>query len=300
MLTKLDAFGPVARLFSFILGALCFAVPAAAQTEDWPLFAEPVAAAPAPVGGYANGCILGAQALPAEGVGYQVIRLSRNRFWGHPNLVAMIEDLGRAMADLGHPPMLVGDLAMPRGGPFAYGHRSHQTGLDADIWLRLDLPDLPRSAREGLDSVTMVAGDGRSVIPDFGPAQIDMIRLAAQDPRVARIFLNPAIKVALCERVTGDRAWLQRIRPWFGHAAHMHIRLDCPADAPGCIPQNAPPPGDGCGAELMSWFAPPDPNAPAPRPRPDPVLPATCRALAGDIGLPPVPPTRPALGPGAG
>src|SRR3954469_22183065 len=36
------------------------------------------------IGFYAKGCIAGAEALPINGDSWQVMRLSRNRYWGHP------------------------------------------------------------------------------------------------------------------------------------------------------------------------------------------------------------------------
>ncbi len=49
---------------------------------------EPSASRPAPIGCYAKGCIAGAVPLPVNGPSWQVMRLSRNRNWGHPDLVA--------------------------------------------------------------------------------------------------------------------------------------------------------------------------------------------------------------------
>ena len=113
----------------------------------------------------------------------------------------------------------------------------------------------------------------RSVDPaKWSDSRARLIRRAAQDPRTARIFVNPAIKKALCEFETGDRAWLRKVRPWWGHHYHFHVRLNCPENASGCVEQAAPPPGDGC-AEADQWVRnilnqpPPDPDAPAPKPR---------------------------------
>jgi penicillin-insensitive murein DD-endopeptidase len=99
-----------------------------------------------------------------------------------------------------------------------------------------------------------------------------------------RIIVNPAIKRQLCQSdaaaLGGDRSWLHLIRPWWGHASHMHIRFRCPDDQPACVQAPPPPPGDGCDASLQWWFdqldAPPRPQA---KPAPPPPLPAACRAI---------------------
>src|SRR4030088_3021604 len=46
------------------------------------------------VGFYAKGCIAGAEGLPINGETWQVMRLSRNRYWAHPDMVALIKRLG--------------------------------------------------------------------------------------------------------------------------------------------------------------------------------------------------------------
>ncbi|MGR3490706.1 MAG: penicillin-insensitive murein endopeptidase, partial [Shimia sp.] len=64
----------------------------------------------------------------------------------------------------------------------------------------------------------------------------------------------------------------RKIRPWWGHHYHFHVRLECPPGYDGCTKQAAIPAGDGC-AEAQGWVdrilnpPPPDPNAPPPRPR---------------------------------
>ena len=45
------------------------------------------------------------------------------------------------------------------------------------------------------------------------PAHVSRSRRAAQDPEVVRIFVNPAIKKALCRDAGSDRAWLNKVRP---------------------------------------------------------------------------------------
>jgi penicillin-insensitive murein endopeptidase len=75
---------------------------------------------------------------------------------------------------------------------------------------------------------------------------------------VARIFVHPAIKKALCQmapQVGKDRAWLGKVRPWWNHHYHFHVRLACPPGMEGCENQNAVSGDDGCGQELTNWYA---------------------------------------------
>lgn len=247
---------------------------------------QPAAMAAAVIGGYAKGCLAGGEMLPREGASWQVMRLSRNRNWGHPELIGFLERLAsRVPAATGWPGMLVGDMAQPRGGPMKNGHASHQIGLDADVWLTPMPPRVLSTAeREDYAPVEMVAKDGLDVDPGhFTPAHLAMIKLAASQPRVERIFVNPAIKKALCRQAGPDRAWLSRVRPYWGHTYHMHVRLACPAGADACEPQAPPPGGDGCGKELDWWFQPEvlHPTTPA-KPKPPLTmaeLPAACRTV---------------------
>jgi penicillin-insensitive murein endopeptidase len=241
---------------------------------------------PKVIGSYAKGCLRGAVALPVTGPGWEVMRLSRNRNWGHPALVRFIERLAaETLREDGHG-ILVGDLGQPRGGPARFGHASHQIGLDADIWL-MQPPGTPLSPddRERLVPVSMVPGESWDVDPGrFGRRQAMLIRRAARSPEVARIFVNPGIKAALCATAgDGDSRWLAKVRPWYGHDAHMHVRLRCPKAEPLCRDQDPPPVGDGCGAELAGWLGrtpwkPVDRSTPA-RPVALPALPAACAAV---------------------
>src|SRR6266478_10013278 len=87
------------------------------------------------IGFYDKGCLAGAKALPINGKTWQVMRLSRNRNWAHPDLVQLLERLASQAPKTGWRGLLVGDMSQPRGGPMRTGHASHQVGLDADIWL---------------------------------------------------------------------------------------------------------------------------------------------------------------------
>jgi penicillin-insensitive murein endopeptidase len=233
----------------------------------------PAALSPAPIGSYAKGCLAGGAELPLDGPAWQAMRLSRNRMWGHPELIAFIERLAIAAQADGWPGLLVGDMAQPRGGPMRTGHASHQIGLDVDLWLT-PMPGhrLTAEEREAMSAVSMLVDGTRIVDPArLTDLQIAVIRRAALDPEVARIFVHPGIKQAMCERVGGERAWLTKVRPWWGHDAHFHVRLRCPPGQAACRDQDPPPPGDGCGEDLAWWLGE-EPWRPAPPGPPRPPL----------------------------
>jgi len=95
------------------------------------------------------------------------MRLSRNRFFAHPDMVALVKRLSeKAHRDAGWPGILVGDMSQPRGGPMFTGHASHQVGLDADIWLT-PMPNrtLSRNEREEMSAVMMVRNDRLDIDP---------------------------------------------------------------------------------------------------------------------------------------
>ena len=271
-----------------LLALACFTSTLRAEDENvWSRVAGPTDGPAAAIGSAAHGCLAGARSLPFDGPGYEAIRLSRKRYFGHPDLVAYIERLGRRGTAAGLPAFYVGDMAQARGGPLPFGHASHQTGLDVDIWFTLEQKKLlVPAAREDVDLPSMLQANWRAVDPKrFTSRQVTLLRLAATDPKVERIFVNPVIKAALCRAPgAGDRSWLHKLRPWFGHDDHFHVRLECPADSPDCEPQAPIPPGDGCDATLASWVRdqrpPPVHAAEAPVHR-MPVLPAMCRAIVG-------------------
>jgi len=238
------------------------------------------------IGAAWDGCLAGAVALPWDGAGFEVIHPSRHRYFGHPATVAFVERLGRRARAAGLPLFYVGDMAQPRGGPMAYGHAAHQNGLDVDIWFTGDtVSGLSVAARDALEPPSMVLADQRRVDPArFGPQQVRLLRLAAHDPAVDRIFVNPAIKQALCRGYGGmdnDRRWLRRIRPWYGHRGHFHVRLKCPPGSRLCRSQPPSPPGDGCAPAVFAWWSRALSKPPPPvRSRPAAPLPAACQALA--------------------
>ena len=245
------------------------------------------ASGPAPgslhiIGGPAiGGCIAGAVPLPRDGLGFQTIHPDRSAFWGAPRTISNLELLGREAAGAGLPTLLIEDISRVRGGPMPGGHVSHQIGLDADVGLDMQArPLLSVSQRNTIELRSMVRADGRGTDPAaWSPRVVTLLHMATALPEVDRILVNPAIKQQLCREVVGDRTWLHLIRPWYGHAAHMHIRFRCPADQPDCVQGQPPPHGDGCDATLQWWFDQLDAPAKPPAPYHPPPAPAACRAI---------------------
>lgn len=234
-----------------------------------------------PYGFYAKGCLAGGVAIPTDGPTWQAMRLSRNRRWGHPQMIALIERLSKDAAKYdGWPGLLLGDISQPRGGPMLGGHASHQIGLDADIWLTpMPARQLSGSERENISATSMLKKNAFLKVDAniWTPAHARLLMRAASYPQVERIFVNPAIKKKLCETWTGDRTAMGKIRPYYGHDYHFHIRIHCPPDAVGCKGQAPVAAGDGCDKSLAWWFTQepwakpgkkdPDPDAKPVKPR---------------------------------
>lgn len=260
---------------AFLFG---FAAPALAATGPAP--------GPLRIIGAGTGCIAGATALPPAGPGYEAIRAPIGSFWGAPVTLRGIETLGLWAQARGLPALYVGDLSGPRGGPLSGGHVAHQRGLDVDIYL--DTQPKPALSQAALDRLTpppIVPAGAAQVDPaQWSRSTVELIYLATQLPGLDRLLVNPVIKRQLCESVTGDRSWLHKVRPWWGHRAHMHLHFACPAGQPECVDQSPIPPGDGCDASLSWWFTPVGTVRPPPPPKPGarpPTLPAACAAILG-------------------
>ncbi|MDF1619828.1 penicillin-insensitive murein endopeptidase [Pseudothioclava nitratireducens] len=214
-----------------------------------------------PIGFYSKGCAAGMVQLPETGPTWQAMRLSRNRNWGQPEMIAFLQDLSRKAAALpGWSGLYIGDISQPRGGPMSSGHASHQIGLDADIWM---LPprrlNLSRGEREKLSSISVRSEDQRRVNGNWTPQHMELLKMAASDPRVDRVFVTAPAKIEMCRTAPrGDRKWLQKIRPIYGHNYHFHVRLKCPPGARFCETQkptvaSLSKGGDGCD-ETLNWW----------------------------------------------
>ena len=273
----------------FLVPLLALLYGGSAAAADWSTVTTPAPGPTQSIGFYSAGCLQGAVALPFDGPGYEVIRISRDRYWGQPVMLQYIQDLAAKVRAAGQAPLYIGDIGQPRGGPALNGHASHQIGLDADIWLT-PMPDrkLSREDREEMSAVMMVRDDRLDVDPRvFTPGHVLVLRDAAREPAVQRIFVNPAIKKALCREAKGDRRWLSKIRPWWGHDYHFHIRMRCPPGSPACEGQKPQTEGEGCKpSDLAFWFKDsvlhPKPPPKPPKPRPPMTLaqmPAACKTV---------------------
>jgi penicillin-insensitive murein endopeptidase len=234
-------------------------------------------------GGSNGGCIAGAMSLPPQGEGYQTIHGTISHFYGAPVTIEGITKLGQEARALGLPPLLIEDISRPRGGPMPGGHAAHQVGLDVDVALDMRTRGyLSEEERGAIRIASLVRPDYRDIEPSMWGEPVErLLQLAATLPGVDRVLVNAAIKQQLCRTVRGDRSWLRYIRPWYGHAAHMHISFKCPPGQIDCVAKPPPPPGDGCD-QLQWWFdqlsAPPAPPGP---PKPRPRLPEACYAMFG-------------------
>lgn len=242
---------------------LLLPLPAAAQDLANQLFgakAAPSAQASMPVGSYARGCGAGMVELPETGPTWQAMRLSRGRNFGQPVMIDFIRDLSQAAQQIGWAGLYIGDISQPRGGPMTSGHASHQIGLDADIWM---LPpkrlNLSRAERESISSIPVRSEDQRSITANWTPSHRAVMRAAALDDRVDRVFVAAAVKIEMCRTATRkDKKWLQKIRPIAGHDTHFHVRLKCPQGAELCKTQSPTVAdlskgGDGCDETLTWW-----------------------------------------------
>lgn len=210
-------------------------------------------------GSYTGGCLHGAQSILNDQGDFFLMRTSRRRHYAHPKMRAFIKTFSGQIKAHKLGTLLVGDISQTRGGPTLKGHASHQVGLDVDVWFWLDAPagirTFSQQKRGALSAISMLNGKRNGIHRQrFGRRQIAALRLAAEAPGVQRIFVNPHIKNELCH-VTQNAAWLEKIRPWWGHHYHFHVRLACPASEPQCRAQAAVPKGAGCGRALAWWFS---------------------------------------------
>ncbi|MEV8466100.1 penicillin-insensitive murein endopeptidase [Fluviibacterium sp. DFM31] len=283
-----------AILTAFLIPLLSLANPASAQQKANAMFGTAKTASPHKphsIGSYAKGCAAGMVQLPETGPTWQAMRLSRNRNWGHPEAIEFIERLSaQAAKQPGWKGLYIGDISQPRGGPMLSGHQSHQIGLDIDIWM---LPakslKLSRNQREKISSISVRTKDQRRVNGNYTPQHAAILEAAARDPAVDRIFVTPPVKIQLCKASSrSDKKWLQKIRPYWGHDFHFHVRLKCPKGSKGCVTQkpsvkDLSKGGSGCDDTLNWWVT--EALAPTKKPDSKPAKPAPKKKNVRDFTL---------------
>lgn len=189
---------------------------------------------------------------PNAGWQYRAKRLKRSRFlsiksgsrensYGHPALILM---LGRSAKELQRVApgsvLLVGDISDENGGPLS-GHRSHQSGRDADVaFYALD----ENGKRVTLDRFVKFGADGKAV--DGSGYQFDdwrnwlLVQSWVRDRRagLSHIFVSRALRQRLIgyaskqpafkKYVSEVSALLKQPEEAEPHDDHFHVRVSCP------------------------------------------------------------------------
>ena len=211
------------------------------------------------IGSYAKGCLHGAKQLPFNGPNWQVLHPSRNRNWGHPETIELVKRVSQAANNVGWTGLFIGDISQARGGPMPYGHKSHQMGLDVDIWLTKPKKlGLTRTELKSIKPISIRSKNHKETNANWTKDHMEILKFVALDKAVDRIFITAPAKIWMCEREKGNREWLQKIRPLGGHHQHFHIRLHCPQASTDCISQTPSIPRisqskDGCDHTLKWW-----------------------------------------------
>lgn len=261
---------------------LCGIAGEVSKVNPWGSFLTPAPGPAASIGSYSAGCLRGAELLPSDGDGYQGIRLERARHFGHPDLITWLKSLGKEVRNAGEPSILIGDIGLPRGGPTLSQHSSHQVGLDVDVWFWRSGKKLSSRDRESFNAPSMIrAKELRVNSKQFGTPQVSILKRVSGSEQVDRILVNFAIKKELCTRFPNE-AWIRKVRPWFGHDRHFHVRLKCPSGSLECKPTDAIPPGNGCD-ETLAWWGSDEARAEEKKKSDSepqmPTLPTACEAL---------------------
>lgn len=217
-------------------------------------FTTSVAAKTQIYGNYNRGCIIEAEKLPEFGTGYQSVRRNRHTSYGHASTLETIADLGKKIAATEKGMLIIGNLSTQNGGPL-YDHSiSHQNGLDFDVAYQIVQKPLSAKASETFEFASILHADHTNINPEkWNDTIAHILKTTAELPQVERILVHPLIKKQLCT-TEQEKTWLKKIRPWFKHDNHFHVRLKCPEDSPKCVAQDPPPDEIGCSGEAFAWW----------------------------------------------
>jgi murein endopeptidase len=187
------------------------------------LVQQPALLGTASIGVPNRGNLLNGVQLPASP---SLTVVSAEHAWGTPDLIACLQRSVDAVQDQfpDTPPLYVGDLSQPEGG-YLRGHRSHQSGLDADIgyYYRDEAAWYTKADSRNLDVARTWA----------------LVRALVSDCDIEYVFIDLRIQVLLREHAVqiGEvPEWLDTlfakgprktgiIRHAHGHQTHIHLRI---------------------------------------------------------------------------
>jgi penicillin-insensitive murein endopeptidase len=201
------------------------------------------------LGSPTRGALEGGVALPTGR--FVALRNGVTARWGLPVLVGLLERSARRVAKL-HPEsvLLVGDLSTRKGGRLG-GHRSHQSGRDADVgFYYTDARERPVLARRfwRVDDAGRVVGERTVKFDDARNWALVESWLIDPEARIQHVFVADPLRRRLLSHARSvgvyppvlHRASLALKQPSRGlaHDDHFHIRIACPRDQrEGCVPE---------------------------------------------------------------
>lgn len=182
----------------------------------------------------------------------RILDKSKKLTYGHPALVLMLKRSAKQLAkQFPGSKMVVADLSDKDGGPLA-GHRSHQSGRDADILFyardkkgRKVVPDKFVSY-----DANGKAKDGSGLIFDDERNWL-LVQLWAKDDRagLSHIFVSRSLRKRLLAFASKSKIYskyigdvntvLKQPEDSTAHDDHFHIRISCPKKHEGlCFEQS--------------------------------------------------------------
>lgn len=190
--------------------------------------------------------------LPAQGDGFVRVN-SPDTSWGAGMMISLLTNASAFYVKYFSPnyKVHIASIAQEKGG--AYGpHKSHQNGLDGDVYYM-------GQTRYG----TVLNPDGTVSEKFDAQKNWDFWRIlvlqemdvgARTVPAVYMIFIHPTLKTYLCGWAKDrglienpiDKEILRRLWPTAGHDTHFHVRLRCSPYYKDCLQQNEIPDVTGC------------------------------------------------------
>ncbi len=161
--------------------------------------------------------------------------------YAHPALVLMLRRSAKELArDAGGIKMLVGDLSKEEGGPL-YGHRSHQSGRDADVGF---YAVNSRGKSVQLTGFVKFGADGRAtdgsglIFDDYRNWLLMQAWVTDTRAGISHIFVSHGLRTRLLSYASKQPRFQRHVaraaqllkQPEYGepHDDHFHVRIACP------------------------------------------------------------------------